>query len=386
MKVSKLIATSLLSLSLVVGSNLNSFATDNIIEIKGNNRYETAALIAEKQNYTSAILVNSDKSLADGLSASGISGVLNAPILLSSKDSIPKATSDKLINVSEVYIIGGENSISNKVETTLKSRGIEVKRIDGADRIQTSINVAKEIGKHKEIDTVALVNAYKDADAMSIAPVSVRDKMPIILTDGKTTTYDTNNKTAYIIGGTASMSNSIASDANKTRFAGSDRFSTNQTIVKKFYTNSNDFFISDGYKLVDALTGSTLAKNNGIVFVGFGSDISILKPANSLTIFGGINEGILHDIYGLYSEDENSGDEFISLAKAEQIALENVAKHAQVSIDTLEINYSELNYENFGFPVYIVRIDDKTDGGTYGSFFVDPVLGKVYKNINEGTY
>ena len=38
------------------------------------------------QNYTSAILVNADETLVDGLSASALSGITNSPILLTKKD------------------------------------------------------------------------------------------------------------------------------------------------------------------------------------------------------------------------------------------------------------------------------------------------------------
>lgn len=53
----------------------------NIDYIAGSNRYETASMIASNMNYSSAILVNA-LSIVDDLSASGLSGTLNAPILL----------------------------------------------------------------------------------------------------------------------------------------------------------------------------------------------------------------------------------------------------------------------------------------------------------------
>ena len=54
-------------------------------EIVGSNRYETAAKVADKMgNHSTAVLVNGD-SLPDGLSASGLAGKENAPILLVKK-------------------------------------------------------------------------------------------------------------------------------------------------------------------------------------------------------------------------------------------------------------------------------------------------------------
>ncbi|HFG9570516.1 TPA: cell wall-binding repeat-containing protein, partial [Clostridioides difficile] len=57
----------------------NAFTLERI---QGKNKYETAGLIADKQQYTTAILINADSTMSDGLSASGLAGVNNAPILL----------------------------------------------------------------------------------------------------------------------------------------------------------------------------------------------------------------------------------------------------------------------------------------------------------------
>lgn len=116
MKVSKKLLALGLSISIVIASSPISNALSSIDRIKGDNIYETAGLIADKQTYETAIIVNLDTSIADGLSASGLSGISNAPILLSQKNSLPSATSKRLNNVKNVYIIGGTNSVSKSVE------------------------------------------------------------------------------------------------------------------------------------------------------------------------------------------------------------------------------------------------------------------------------
>ncbi len=80
-----------------------SNALSSIDSIKGKDKYETSAIIADKQNYTKAILINVDNSLADGLSASGLAGVENAPILLTKKDEIPDSTLKDLIMLKSVH-------------------------------------------------------------------------------------------------------------------------------------------------------------------------------------------------------------------------------------------------------------------------------------------
>ena len=83
-------------------------------------------------------MVNMDNSIADGLSASGLAGAVDAPILLAQKNKIPNETKQRLKNVKKIYIIGKELSISKSVETELKNTGAQVTRLGGDDRIKTS--------------------------------------------------------------------------------------------------------------------------------------------------------------------------------------------------------------------------------------------------------
>ncbi|WP_312258248.1 cell wall-binding repeat-containing protein [Romboutsia ilealis] len=278
----------------IINSQSSKAIVDTII---GETRYETAAMISDHQNYTTAILVNADNSVADGLSASGLSGVLNAPILLTKKDIIPSETEKRLKGVSKVYIIGQENSVSKIVENNLRSKNIEVTRLGGIDRIQTSYEVAKEMKRiNPDIDEVFLVNGYKgEADAMSVSSVANRDKAPIILTNGQSIPFSTNNIESYVIGSTSTMSNNIVTQTNSTRLGGIDRFATNKIVIEKFYPNTNEFYISKGYVLVDALTVSPLAKNYPVVLVHQGSDKSVVKNATKLIQVGGMDKDIMDE-------------------------------------------------------------------------------------------
>ena len=265
--------------------------------ITGDTRYETASMISDHQNYTTAILVNADNSMADGLSASGLSGVLNAPILLTKKDIIPSETEKGLKGVNKVYIIGQEEAISKTVENNVKSKNIEVIRLGGIDRIQTSYEVAKEMKRiNSNIEKVFLVNGYKgEADAMSVSSVANRDKAPIILTNGNDIPFTINNKETYIIGLDAVMSNNIVTKVNGTRLGGIDRFATNKIVIEKFYPNTNEFYISKGYVLVDALTVSPLAKNYPVVLAHKGSEKSVVKNATKLIQVGGMDKDIIDE-------------------------------------------------------------------------------------------
>ena len=101
--------TLIFSLSFISISTLSVQALP-ISYIVGQNRYETAALIADKLEYSTAILVNG-VSLVDGLSASGLSGCLNSPILLVEANNIPSSTLKRIEKVNTVYLVGCEGAI-----------------------------------------------------------------------------------------------------------------------------------------------------------------------------------------------------------------------------------------------------------------------------------
>ena len=284
-----------LASTMMVSNVIPALAAEKEI-IEGKNMYETAGLIADKQSYSSAILVNLDNSIADGLSASGLSGATNAPILLTKKDSIPDETLKRLNCVSKVYIIGLEAAVSKSVENKLKDKGISVERLGGANRNQTSYNVANKISKIKNITSVALTNGTKgEADSISIASTAARDGMPVILTNGKSIDYNTKNIKTYAIGGNAVISDKLVKSTNAERLGGANRYKTNKIILDKFYPNAKEYYVADGYDLKNALVGSTLAKDAPLMLVSKGSDKSVFKGANKISKIGTLSSSIFED-------------------------------------------------------------------------------------------
>lgn len=255
-------------------------------EIIGSDRYDTAAKIADKLgSYNNVVLVNAESSMSDGLSASGLAGKENGAILLTKKDSIPKATMDRIKKVKKVYIIGGEAAISAKVANELTAAGIKVERLGGKDRVETSEIVAKKLGNYSD---AFVVNGFKgEADAMSASAIAAKKGAPILLTNGKTSTHAKKSGVEYyVIGGNSVVDKSIADKYNAEVLAGKDRYATNKEVINEFYSGSDKVYIANGDKLVDALTASPLAKKDGIVLVNEKSDKSILKGKNTVQVGG----------------------------------------------------------------------------------------------------
>ncbi|GAA0230693.1 cell wall-binding repeat-containing protein [Metaclostridioides mangenotii] len=340
----KQLVTIALSCALLLSSNITTDAYNkpNVEKIVGKDNYETAALIADKQKYNTAILVNLDNSIADGLSSSGLSGAVNAPILLTKKDSIPGVTMTRITNVKKLYIIGGVNSVSPSVENNLKSKGITVIRIQGQDRIETSLNVASEIKKYSDSKYAFYTNGFKgEADAISIAPIAARYKAPIIQTDGIKTSYKSNANEKYVIGGVASMSESLVKLTGSFRIGGKDRFETNSFINEGIYDKNGEgifygfnheweagmpkregiTYVCDGYNLVPGLVSAPLAKWEEFYLVSKGANTSALDRDN-IRILGNIDKDLedrlmkadplVEDLLGLW---KMGTDNFCSMGK-----------------------------------------------------------------------
>ncbi|VIH53423.1 surface protein [Clostridioides difficile] len=308
MKVNKRILSIGLTISLIMAGAPNINALSSIEKIQGKDRYETAAKIAQKQTYENVVLVNTDNTLADGLSASGLAGAVKAPILLSQRNNIPPDTEKMLKDVKKAYIIGTEDSIGKSVENELKQKGIEVKRIGGDDRIETSYLIAKEIASIKSINKVFITNGYTgEADAMSASSVASRDGAPIILTDGKNVPFEKKEGVqCYALGSEEIISNDLVKKTNAVRLAGEDRFETNKKVIKHFYSSAKEFYLSKGYQLVDAVAGSSIAKNAPIVLVDGNSDKSVLRSADKITALGGIDEKTLEQCLSASSLDASA--------------------------------------------------------------------------------
>ncbi|MBL4932990.1 cell wall-binding repeat-containing protein [Clostridium paridis] len=295
--------------------------------IKGKDRYETACMIAQKMNYTQAILVNG-YSIVDGLSASGLSGTMDSPILLTEKDSIPEKTLNALNGVNKVYLVGGDGVISKNVERILNIKGIATERLGGADRYSTSIAVANKIESTKGVQQIFYVNGdIGQADAMSISPVAAKSKNPVILTNGISTAYR-RNVDSYTIGGTGVLGAWF--DTFTTRLGGKSRFETNKEVIDYFFQNKQHVYLSKSEELIDALTSSVMKEP--VVLIDDYSDKTVMAGARSATSLGDISSIAISQAKGyIYQEkvvfySQHQDDETLFAGSAIVDAIESVGR------------------------------------------------------------
>ena len=235
-----------------------------------------------KEDADATVLV-SQRDIPDGLSASGLVGAANANLVPVYTSHGSSGVVRDYILTEDVYIVGGERVITKELENKLRREGHNVIRLAGRDRYQTSYRVAEEVARLTDVDTVAIVNGKNgEADAVSIASAAIKNKMPVIVTDGKKLNSNLSSVKTYAIGGNAVISDSIVKKINATRIGGKNRFETNKKVIQKFYPNCKKFMIleSDGIHRSFALQAITA--DQPIVLASANSDKSVLNGAKEL--------------------------------------------------------------------------------------------------------
>lgn len=156
------------------------------IRLGGVDRYATAAKIAQSMTNPShaAVLATGD-NFPDALSVAAAAGRIKMPLLLANSASLPQVTFDvlKTLNLSQLYVIGGEGVLSkdvlSSVQTRLNLSAGSVIRLAGADRYATMAAVA---GRFSGTDAgMDFATGDNFPDALTGAALAVHQHADLVL-------------------------------------------------------------------------------------------------------------------------------------------------------------------------------------------------------------
>ena len=246
----------------------------NTGRIDGKDRIETAINISKK-NYDRAktVIVVRHDLFPDSMTASVLAKLKDAPILLNPTDKLDSRVGDEIkrLGAEEVIIVGGQNSVSERVREDLKAYDADknVERIAGADRYGTSEMVAKRVvGITGKKNTGVVASGQVFPDALSVGTFASRDGYPILLVKKDSVPSQIQNaikdldiNKTYIAGGLNTISKSTEAKLPNVveRMAGNTRYETSVAIAKSKFGASKEAYIASGEEFADALVISPIS-------------------------------------------------------------------------------------------------------------------------------
>ena len=301
----------------------------NVMRLAGNDQTQTSAAISAEAfpNGAKTVVLCKDDDFKDAMSATGLAGIWNAPILLTSSTELSQAASDEIqrLGAEKVVIIGGEGAIKAAVQTAaeqLVGQG-KVERVFGNGAEDTSVECAKRLVTEKkaagESDFSKAIVSMCDnfQDALSISSFAYAYHIPILLessaetADGRALTADAislltagdfANAKVFVPGGTGAIAkDSVEGKVGEnrvTRLAGESGYDTSNVIAEWLTTNGDkegEPYMSASTAVVangglstngvDALSGSALAGKNKSVVLLVNTNPNI-EATNLFTING----------------------------------------------------------------------------------------------------
>ena len=352
----KKLATVMAATMAVSGSvvSVNAATTDE--QLIGSNRTDTAVKISKNGWYSAdtVILVN-DAAIPDALTATPLAHAKNAPILLTGKGGLTKATADEIkrLGAKDVIMIGGDAVLPAKIENDLKALKVKADRVKGSTREETALAIAKRLDGIKDVSEIAVVNSTTGlADAVSVAAAAAEKGMPIILanpTKGLSAAEkfikDEAIKSSFVIGGkTALPEKLVESLPAKQRIEGANRNDTNAKVIEKFYGDKeldNLYLAKDGRggdtQLIDALAVGALAAKNGAPVLIASKSLN----ANQINVINTKKIDTITQVGG--KGNEGAFSQLKEIEKAEVIKVKNEAELQEAlkkanANDTIEID------------------------------------------------
>ena len=217
-------------------------------------------------------VIASGEGYWDALSANGLAGSLNAPVLLTTHDALPAQTIAELnrLHVSKVYVCGGTSVVSEAVCKQLKNLNISVERLAGETAADTANVIASKLPKTR---IAFLATSWGYADALSVASYNYAFKKPLFLTNYSTGLVDDSTIKAMhdagvvgidIVGGEGV----VPAEAQRqlrdagfrvNRIAGGDAYETSDVIawqLKRYGLTEDAMGIATGWGYADALSAA----------------------------------------------------------------------------------------------------------------------------------
>ncbi|MGI6217420.1 MAG: cell wall-binding repeat-containing protein [Coriobacteriales bacterium] len=313
------------------GTNTSSDSDDSVwTRLYGSDRYGTMSAILDatyEDGSASTIVLASGENYPDALAATALSGLLNAPLVITETDELSDTVSDEIEALASdsganVIIVGGTAAVSESVANAVDALdGISIERVSGSTRYLTAdavYNYGTDTGWG---DTAIVVSGDNYPDALSASAYAYAADAPIFLAeDGELSDTEVQAiqeggfTQVLILGGSAavdsdSVEDAIGDDVTYTVINGTDRYETSSkfatwvtggtvsgvSTTPEVTLSCANLTVASGKNFPDALTSANLtgAKGSPLLLVADGSSYAtafVKTNASSITsgyIIGG---------------------------------------------------------------------------------------------------
>lgn len=151
-----------------------------VARIGGNNRFDTAARVAERFAPLDGVILVYGYNFPDALAAAAYAAQHGMPILLTDTNVIPPETRAAIQQSGYVFVVGGELAVSEKLFMSLDLEfGRFPVRISGADRYDTAVELAKHFAPPNK--NMYAATGLQFPDAITGAVLAARNNTGILL-------------------------------------------------------------------------------------------------------------------------------------------------------------------------------------------------------------
>lgn len=254
-----------------------------VSRVAASDQMSLAATLARSVPATAraVVLTSSDPAkLADTVAAPPLAKAVGAPLLLTDEYALPLSTVRELNrrakSLTTAYLLGGEASISSRVEEQLQNRGLTVVRLGGADRYQVAAAVARRVAALRRVTNVVVVGGNSLPDAVAVGGAAAVTGSPILFSRRDQLAPETaafidrvKPRTAQVLGGEASVSGSVVHRLQQRRITtlrlgGEDRYAVSGEVARFFSSRLPGTKLvvaaGDGNYLMDGLLGAALGR------------------------------------------------------------------------------------------------------------------------------
>lgn len=261
--------------------------------LSGASRFETAIAISQsaypQDGSADAVLLARADVFADGLAGTPLAVQENGPLLITDSDRLRPEVADEIQRLlgadtsRTVHLLGGTVALSTDVETAVEGLGYRTRRIAGADRMETAVEIARALDR---VDTLMITTGFNFPDALAAGPAAAATGGAVMLapSDGRSATTDAfmdanADATRYAIGGPTARSHPEA-----TAVFGPDRVATAVAVAQRFFDAPPVAGLARADLFPDSLTGGAhiatgvpeLARRGGPMLL---TDSGALLPA-----------------------------------------------------------------------------------------------------------